>query len=88
MRDLTFSKLKKKKRGGGAGTQGCRQTFEKAGGGGGCSIVGFEKNGGGGGVSTYCPGHMPGAQHIHLNLFFFFKLDYSNCKSKRPWSKN
>ena len=76
------------------GTQGCRQTFEKAGGGGGVSIVGLKKTGGGGVVQhprsppTYGPGHMPCAQHIHLNLFFFLKLDHFYCKSKRPWSKN
>ena len=45
------------------GTQGCRQTFEKAGGGRFYSRV-EKTEGGGDPPPTYGPGHMPGAQHL------------------------
>ena len=75
MRDLTFSKLKKRA-GGGQAPRAVDRLLKRLGGGGGLSIVGLKKQGGGvyppRSPPTYGPGDMPGAQHIHLNLFFFF----------------
>ena len=66
MRDLTFSKFKKKE-GGGRAPRAVDRLLKRLGGRG-VSIVGLKKNGS---PPTYGPGHMPGAQHIHLNLSFF-----------------